>query len=319
MRWRRFLPVFLAVGVIVLVALALYRYEKEKQALPPGFVFASGRLEGDTITVATKVAGRVEAILFREGDEVEEGKLLARLSSREITARLHAAEAAIDAAKKRLEEARDLLDQAQAVLAKRARDLERFRRLYEKRLIPKNKLEEVELAWKQARSQVKALMARLAAIRAEIKRLAAQKAEVKALLEDTLIRAPAKGVIIRKVANLGEVLSPGGVVALMVDLDELYLKAYVPEKEVGKLALGQEARIYVDAFPERAFPGHVRYIAKEAEFTPKEVQTKEARVKQVYEVKIYLDENPGHVLTPGLPADALIRVDEEAAWPEEAP
>ncbi len=319
MRWRRFFWFFFLVTAILSGALALYRYEKAKQALPEGFVFASGRLEGDTITVATKVAGRVEKLLFREGDQVEAGALLARLSSRELQARVEAAQNAVEEARKRLQEARDLLAQAQAVLTKRERDRQRFERLYRKRLIPKNRLEEVDLAWQEARTQVQALKARVSSIQAEIKRLEAQKEEVLALYEDTFIRAPARGVIIRKVANLGEVLSPGGVIALMVDLDQLYLKAYVPEKEVGKLALGQEARLYVDAFPHRAFSGHVRYIAKEAEFTPKEVQTKEARVKQVYEVKIYLDENPGHVLTPGLPADALIRVTEGSPWPAEAP
>ncbi|RUM87802.1 MAG: secretion protein HlyD [Thermodesulfatator sp.] len=319
MSWRTLLWGFL-LGLLVLCgSLLVYRYQKSERALPRGFVWASGRLEGDTITVATKVSGRIEALYFQEGDFVSKGKLLARLSSAELEARYQAAQAAIQEAQKHLEETRHLLATAQATLEKRARDRKRFARLFTQRLVSKNRLEEVTLAYKTAYQQVLALKARISALNEEIERLRAQKKEIEALLADTRIRAPARGVILRKVANLGEVLSPGGVIALMVDLDQLYLKAYVPTKEVGRLALGQRARIYVDAFPHRFFTGKVGYIAREAEFTPKEVQTREARVKLVYEVKIYLDRNPGHVLTPGLPADALIQVDPKASWPARMP
>ncbi len=300
---------------ITFVAFALYQFQRKKESIPQGFVFASGRLEGDTITVATKIAGRVEALYFREGDEVKAGALLAKLSSDELSARLKAAQAAIAEAKANLGEIKSLLTEAQAILAQNKRDLKRFQRLYKKELVPKVRLEEAQLAYERALAQVESLNQRVQAVKATIRRLKAQRQEVLALLRDTEIRAPAKGVIIRKVANLGEVLSPGGTIALMVDLDTLYLKAYVPEKEIGRVALGQEARIYIDSFPHRFFKGRVGYIAKRAEFTPKEVQTKEARVKQVYAVKIYLEENPGHILTPGLPADALIRV-ENKPWPK---
>ncbi len=300
---------------ITFVAFALYQLQRKKESIPREFVFASGRLEGDIITVATKIAGRVEALYFREGDEVKAGALLAKLSSDELSARLKAAQAAIAEAKANLGEIKSLLTEAQAILAQNKRDLKRFQRLYKKKLVPKVRLEEAQLAYERALAQVESLNQRVQAVKATIRRLKAQRQEVLALLRDTEIRAPAKGVIIRKVANLGEVLSPGGTIALMVDLDTLYLKAYVPEKEIGRVALGQEARIYIDSFPHRFFKGRVGYLAKRAEFTPKEVQTKEARVKQVYAVKIYLEENPGHILTPGLPADALIRV-ENKPWPK---
>ena len=315
MRWRTFF--FLAVLALVIVgAIYFYLFEKRREALPQGFVFANGRLESDTITVSTKVSGKLEKIYFREGDTVQAGTLLARLSARELSARSDAAMAAIKEAQARYQEALMLFENAGAVLAKREKDLARFKRLYQKQLIAKNRLEEAELLFEQAKNQKEALRARLKAIKQEIARLKAQRQEIEATLQDTLIKAPASGTIVRKVANLGEVLSPGSVIALMVDLDKLYLKAYIPEDKIGLVALGQEAHIYVDAFPKRFFTGKVGYIAKQAEFTPKEVQTREARVTQVYAVKIFLEENPGHVLTPGLPADALIKVDAHAPWPE---
>ena len=114
--------------------------------------------------------------------------------------------------------------------------------------------------------------------------------------------------------DLGEVVAAGTPLLELVDLDRLYLKAYVPETEVGKLRLGLPARVYTDAFPDQPVPATLRYIASHAEFTPKEIQTPEERVKLVYAVKLYLDENRAHRLTPGLPADAVIRWKEDAPW-----
>lgn len=99
----------------------------------------------------------------------------------------------------------------------------------------------------------------------------------------------------------------------MVDLNKLYLKVYINEPDIGKIRLGQEARIYVDAFPDRAFPAHVSRVAQRAEFTPKYVETREERVKLVFAVEL-LAENPEGYLKPGMPGDGVIRVQEEVAW-----
>lgn len=113
---------------------------------------------------------------------------------------------------------------------------------------------------------------------------------------------------------MGEVVAAGAPLLELVDLDHLYLKVYVPEVQIGKLRLDLSARIFTDAFPEQPFEAMVRYIASKAEFTPKEVQTPDERVKLIYAVKLYLRENPDHRLTPGLPADAIIRWKEDVVW-----
>lgn len=114
--------------------------------------------------------------------------------------------------------------------------------------------------------------------------------------------------------NTGEVVSAGSPLLEIVDLDKLYLKVYVPETQIGKLRLGLPARIHVDAFPDHPFDATVRYIASRAEFTPKEVQTVDERVKLIFAVRLYLDANPESRLMPGLPADAVIRWQEDAPW-----
>lgn len=151
---------------------------------------------------------------------------------------------------------------------------------------------------------------------ANARKLAAEASldESQNVFDDLSITAPTAGTIVARFVDRGEVVSAGSPLLDIVDLDKLYLQVYVPETQIGKLRLGLPAKIYTDAFPEEPFDATVRYIASEAEFTPREVQTKDERVKLVYAVRIYLNENPDHRITPGLPADAVIRWKKETPW-----
>jgi HlyD family secretion protein len=131
---------------------------------------------------------------------------------------------------------------------------------------------------------------------------------------DLTISAPTDGVVMTRTTEEGEVVAAGSALVTVVDLDRLYLRVFVPEAQIGMLRLGLRAQIYTDAFPDKSFPATVRYISSRAEFTPREVQSPEERVKLVYAVKLYLDANPDHKLTPGLPADAMIRWKDGVPW-----
>ena len=154
----------------------------------------------------------------------------------------------------------------------------------------------------------------LVALKAQVAQSEAALAEARSVLQDLTITAPISGVVMTRVAEVGQVVAAGAALLNIVDLDRLYLKVYVPAAEIGKLRLGLPAQVYTDAFPDQPFPATVRYIASRAEFTPKEVQTPDERVKLVYAAKLYLDQNPEHRLTPGLPADAMIRWKDGAPW-----
>lgn len=171
-------------------------------------------------------------------------------------------------------------------------------------------LAETELGW----DQIEANTNEVAAIAAQLKQGQAALAEAQSVMNDLIIRAPASGMVTTRIADNGEMVAAGSPLFDIVDLDSLYLKVYVPQKEIGKVRLGLPAQIFTDAFPDKPFPAVIRYIASQAEFTPKEVQTQDERVKLVYAVKLYLAENPQHQLTPGLPADAVIRWQEESPW-----
>jgi len=171
-------------------------------------------------------------------------------------------------------------------------------------------LAQAELGWKRIRSKESDVNA----LERQQDQAEAVLNEAESVLKDLTITAPTNGTVTTRMVDVGEVVAAGTPLLELVDLDHLYLKVYVPEVQIGKLRLDLAARIYTDVFPDQPFDATVRYIASKVEFTPKEVQTPDERVKLIYAVKLYLAANPDHRLTPGLPADAIIRWREDVAW-----
>jgi len=314
---KRFLLYIIIIIVAIVFGYYSYNYYiLEKTHIPESFIKVNGRIEGDIITAATRIPGRVEKIYFKEGDGVKTGQLLAVLSSDELNAQRKAASALIKQYSYKLKSSRAQSKKATEDRIKKEKDLNRMQNLFNKKVISKTRLENYQLAYSIAISDERSALDNVSAVQKALQRARAQLEEIEARLSDTRIVAPISGTIVTKITNIGEVLSPGGLIALIVDLDSLYLKAFVPEPQIGKVRLNLPAQIFVDAYPNKPFSATIRYISSRAEFTPKEVQTREERVKLVYAIKIYLDENPEHMLTPGMPADAIIRWKGNEEWPK---
>jgi HlyD family secretion protein len=163
--------------------------------------------------------------------------------------------------------------------------------------------------------QLETMRAERDALARQQRQAEAQVAEQRSNVADFAIRSPITGRVLTRTVERGERVSEGTPLFTLVDLDRLYVKVYVPEPSIGKVALGQEARVYVDAYPGRPFAARVSRVSQEAEFTPKNVETREERVKLVFAVEVALAENPEGVLKPGMPADAVIRWQPDAPWP----
>jgi HlyD family secretion protein len=244
----------------------------------------------------------------------------------------------IEAASAKVDSERAAVQKARAVEYEARRDVERLRPLISEQAVSQQQLDQAEARWKVATSEIalaKAMLqqagkelsqaelgwkrirskeADVAALERQRDQVEAARAEAASILQDLTIVAPTDGTITTRMVDVGEVVTAGAPLLELVDLDRLYLQVYVPEVQIGKVRLGLPARIYTDAFPDQPFEAHVRYISSKAEFTPKEVQTPDERVKIIYAVKLYLTTNPDHRLTPGLPADAVIRWKDDVAW-----
>jgi HlyD family secretion protein len=328
-----------------------------------GTLRINGRIEGDRITLAPKLAGRVGNLAAREGDMVQAGQLLVQLDDAALHARLAQAQAAaqtlsaqiaaqqsaldllraetalaLASARTRVAAAEADLRRAGAAHAQDERDHARARGLSEQGFIGPQSLERSGLALTQSAEQrdaalaqrelarqalqdaelgpqrVRSRQAELAVSRSRLAEAQAALAEVQSALDDTAVRAPVAGTVTARFVNLGEVVNAGTPLLEITDLGQLYLKGYLPEAQVGRVRRGMPAQILVDAYPGRPFAATLRYVAARAEFTPKEVQTVDERVKLVYEVRLYADAHPQGRLNPGQPADGLIRSSRDTPW-----
>jgi HlyD family secretion protein len=302
--------------------------------------------EGRTVT-----EGQVLAVL---DDQAQRERIRgADENLRSIEQRLQSAETqlavSVEQVPLQIAQAQDALNQAGSSLAaarasmeQAARDAQRDAELLARSLVAAQQAETSALRAEVSRETLKeseANLARaqkgLAIARLGIQQLDAQRrdrdslarqvqqaraalAEQETYVADFTIRSPLSGTVLTRNIELGEHVNLGDTLYTIVDLDRVYLKVYVPEPDIGRVALGQDARVYVDAYPGRPFPARVSKIYQQAEFTPKNVETKEERVKLVFPVELALVENPEGLLKPGMPADGLVRVQQDAPWPEPA-
>ncbi len=354
--------IFVILGGLLVLAVSLSMVSQWWRALPDGLLRASGRIEGDEIVIAPKIAGRAVKVLKDRGDPVVAGDLLVKLSSEQIQAQLDRArdqerywrdrvqQAEIDldytarqvpadiaAAEARVASAHARIQEADALLTRNHQDFQRYQALRQRRVVPQQKLDDATASFRAADANKAALTRELALAQAQLHKaqllprtvalkrtelssvqasLAAAQASVReaeANLDDTAIYSPANGVILTREIEPGEVVNPGTPLFTLVDLNQLYLKVFINEPDIGKIRLGQEARIYVDAFPDRPFPAKVSRVSPRAEFTPKYVETREERVKLVFAVELRADNTQGF-LKPGMPGEALLRWKDDVPW-----
>jgi len=297
-------------------------------------ISASGTIEAVEVNVASKVSGQLLELTVREGTRVKPGDALASVDHATLDIQLRQAEAGVQLAEAQLallvkgarvediRQAEAAVEQAEASFKVAEDDAKRMRELAKTGSItPKTRDDSearltVATAQRSAAAEALSKVRRLARpeeIRAAEARLAQAQAAADLLrktIADCTITAPAGGIVTHKAVEAGELVTPGATVVTLVDLDSVYVMIYVSEKELGRVKLGDAAEVKIDAFPDKAFVGKITYISPEAEFTPKNVQTKEDRVKLVFGVKVEIENREG-LLKPGLPADAIIKVGPE--------
>jgi HlyD family secretion protein len=291
----------------------------------------SGNIEAHESLVSFKVTGRIVALPVEEGMSTKAGDLLARLDNddyrQQVTvddaaARVRSRQLALGLAGSRtqdIEAAKQTILDTQADLEQKKKDYTRYQALFEKDEIPgqtrdlaATNVTRAQAAYDRAQLVYNELVEgtrkeELAVDRANVHQANQNLNMSRIRLNYTTLRAPFDGVILVRQAELGEVVSPGTPVVTLADLDHLWVRVYVPETDLGKIHWGQTVDVHTDTFPDKTYPGRISFVASEAEFTPKSVQTEKERVTLVYRVKVDV-ENPHRELKPGMPADALIKI-----------
>lgn len=293
-------------------------------------ITASGTIEAVEVAVASKVAGQLLTLAVEEGARVKPGDVLATVDHATADIQLRQAEAGVRLAEAQLallvkgarsediRQAEAALKQADSALKIAADDARRMRELFATGSVTSKHRDDAEARLTVASAQQSAAAEALSKVRRLARPEEIQAAEARLdqaqagadllakTIADSTVTAPAGGIVTHQSVEAGELVMPGSTIVTLAELDSVYVMIYITEKELGRVRLGDAAEIRIDAFPDRPFEGKITYISPEAEFTPKNVQTKEDRVKLVFGVKVEIANKDGF-LKPGLPADAVLR------------
>jgi len=322
--WTRGALALLVIAALSVAAAWAGRHLSGGTAAP---VSVTGTIEATQVDVSVKITGRILERLVKEGDTVSRGQLLVRLDDSELGADVKRQEAALRSAQatlrdlqkgprqQEIEDARAAVASAEATRSMTEREFQRNDQLFRQNLIAAQDVDRARQAYEVARAQERSAREKLALIlegsrpdqidaaRWQVTQAESALAQAQSRLREAQVISPIDGVVLRKNLEAGETANPGVPILTLVNPKDVWLRAYVPETEVGRLKIGDTATLRVDAFPNRVFSGRLIEIGSEAEYTPRNVQTKKERVNLVFRIKIQID-NPAGILKPGLPADA---------------
>lgn len=318
---RRLTLVAMAVLVAALGGVgAWYWWQQQLNALPPGIAMGNGRLEAEQVQISTKYAGRIAAVLAKEGQMVDAGEIVARMDTTELEAQLRSAEAQVQKAEHQKIEAEAQIRQRASERTLATQQLERTSTLNKQGWATNEQLDQRRTQFQSAQASYETAMASRDAATAAVAAGEGEVARLKSQIADSTLVAPKRGRIQYKLAQPGEVLPSGGSVFTLLDLSEVYLTMFLPAYDAGRLTIGDDARVTLDPVPGYVFPANVTFVATEAQFTPKTVETAEEREKLMFRIKLTIDpalrtqyENRAKT---GIRGMGYVRTDLKTAWPD---
>lgn len=336
-------------GLALAAAIGWFAWDRLQPAgLPAGFAAANGRIEATEIDIAALTGGRIARIVPAEGDFVTSGTLLAQMDIVQLSAQKRQAEAQLRRAEISVETAGALVaqaeaqerasaatvDQAVAEAEAAAQRLARTEQLARANTASQQVLDDDRARDAQARAGIASAEASRAAAQAGVSSAKAQvvdagaaidaaKASIEAIqatIDDATLTAPRDGRIQYRIAQEGEIVASGGRILSLVDLGDVYMTIFLPTSQVGRVQVGSEVRLVMDAAREFVIPATVSYVADVAQFTPKTVETADEREKLMFRVRARIDPAllARHIeyVKTGLPGMAYVRLDPNAVWPD---
>ena len=309
------------VAVVVLVGAGVAWWLLSKPKLPPGFAGGNGRLEATQVDIAAKYAGRLKTVDANEGDTLEPGQVVATIDTEPLGAQLRAAQA-------KIKEAQDHLRTAQAQERVKKSELDYAEKQYKrsKQLVTSGAVSgqeaDVDLARvESARAALIGVQAQVVASQSAIDAQTAESERLKAVIADNTLRSPIRARVQARLAEPGEVVAEGGKVLSTLDLSDVYMYVFLPTDATGKLSLGADARIVLDALPGYPIKAQVSYISPNAQFTPKTVETAEERHNLTFRVKLQVTNKEGlraleRMVKVGVPGMGYVQLDPSAEWPK---
>jgi HlyD family secretion protein len=312
-------PVLIALAVAAGIGGAIYWMRPKIPVPPAGLAQANGRIEVERVDIATKSPGRVADIRVREGDFVTKGMVVAHMDVADLMAQLAATKAAVRRAEEGIGKAKAELGSRDAEL--KLHEVEVRRALELGRNIMSQAEIDKRIAQRDvAKAAVNGAKAGIADAEAAKEAAEAQVRLVQVNIDDMTLTAPVSGRVEYRLVQPGEVIGAGGRLATLLDVSDVFMTVFLPTSEVGRVALGSEARIVLDAAPQFVVLASVSFVAGEAQFTPKYVETRNEREKLMYRVKLKIDpqllDTYRDYVKAGLTGTATVKVAVDASFPE---
>ena len=291
------------------------------QRMPKGIEKTNGRLEATLVEVSAKYAGRLADVTVEEGSEVTEGQVVGRVSSPEYEAELRAAQSNVQRAKQSMLEAEAMIREQKAVLAAAKSDFERGEQLVGQAIITQQTFDQRRRNYEAAQAGVQKATAQRDQAEAAIKSSEANVERIEAVLHDLILVSPRTGRVQYQLARTGEFVPAGGKVLTILDLNDVYMTIFLPAATAGKLEINSEGRIILDPLPQYVVPASVSFVATDAQFTPKTVETKEEREKLMFRVKLKIDaqvlKRYGRRVKTGVRGLGFVRTNSATPWPSD--
>jgi len=316
-------PTKIIIGVIIVAAAAYFGWQywqSKKNALPAGIAWGNGRLEAKLVDASAKEPLRVKEVLVNEGDLVKPGEVLVRLDTVTLESEMAEAQASVAAAQQKLAAAR-----AQVTRRKSEIELARIEAERSKNLVAENAGSQRE--YDVRRMNLETTTAGLAGDEANVKAAQedvqvaqARAATIQTRIDDATLVSPVLGRVLYRLVEPGEVLGAGGKALTLVNLQDVYMEIYLPSEQAASIKMGADARITVDYEPGRAAQAFVSFVSPEAQFTPKQVETRSEREKLMFRVKIQVPKEIASQyiaqVKTGVRGVGYVKTEESAVWPK---
>lgn len=289
------------------------------KTIPTDISSSNGRVEAEQVLISAKFAGRVSEVLVDEGQTVDTGAVIARMDVSDLRAQLAGAEAQVRRADKAAVEARAAIDQRESELVLAQQELERAAALREGGFGTTQALDLRRSQLNVAQASRAAAVANLDAANATTDAARAEVARIRSLLEDSVLKAPRRGRVEYKLVQSGEVVAAGAPIVTLLDLSDVYMTIFLPAHATGRIAMGDDARIILDPAPDYVVPATVSFIATDAQFTPKTVETTDEREKLMFRVKLRIApsllKHYESRVKAGVRGVGYVRTNQTAQWP----
>ena len=312
--------VLMLAAVVAIAGYFGYQHWRAAQsALPRGIASGNGRIEAKLVDIAPKESLRVKEIRVDEGNLVRPGEVLVLMDTATLQAQLAEAKLNVAATEEKVAISKATIERRKAEIELAKVEVKRSSNLVRERAGSQRELDVRRTALQTTTAALAEEVAKLRTTEEEVKVAQANVATIQTRIDDATLKSPVTGRVLYRLAEVGEVVAAGGKVLTLTNLNDVYMEIFLPSEQAALLKVGAEARLTIDALPDRAVAGFVSFVSPEAQFTPKQVETKSEREKLMFRVKIRVPEKTVETyidrIKTGIRGVGYVKIDDSVEWP----